>query len=922
MPERKTKKIQDVKAANKATRYNGWYNLALAEAAKKLGINKHGLSQKQVHDRLQKHGHNVLPEEPLTSSLVLFLRQFQSSLTYILLIAAVISAAIGEHIDAYVILAAVVINVVVGFFQEYKAQKALASLKKIITQKVWVIREEQEREIESKELVPGDIVVLNEGDKVTADGRLFLAEHLKVNEAALTGESEPVEKINRALEGRLVLADQHNMVFTGTIVTQGHGRFFVTSTGLDTEIGKIASLVKETKEVRTPLQKKLDSFSKKLGLFILALSAALVVVGLLYNYGFAEIFVTAVAVAVAAIPEGLIVGVTVILAIGMQRILRKKSLVRKLVAAETLGSTNVICVDKTGTVTLGEMRVVQIVTAHQSDSYLKKDSNGKTSQDDREKAEQEIKKLNHIAVYCNNAVIASAEEHKSTEKEELRNQVVVGSPTEKALLLSAVDGDFKEAQLHESRPRLDEVPFSSKKKFMATLNAWTKNQHSVYLKGAPEKILAMCEHYQAGHSARKLDTKKRKEFLKLYEKLSSQGLRLLAGAYKGAPASFTSFDELHDYNEDAIFVGFWGIKDPIRPEAEETIKKTRKAGVRTIIITGDNSHTAIAIAKELGVNPKPDEVIDGTELASISALELGKAVARVKLFSRTTPEDKLRIVAALQSHGDVVAMTGDGVNDAPALAKADIGVALGSGTDVAKETADMIVLDNNFSTIVAAVRQGRVIFDNIRKVILYLLANGFTEMSVIVVGILLGWPLPLLAVQILWINLVTDGLPDLALTQEPEEPEIMTEKPQKRNAPILDFERKFLILFISAITTIFTLGVFYLIWKTTGDLDKARTIAFTTVGVESLLYVFSVRSIRHSIFETNILRNKWLIAAVVGGFAIQIIGVYAPFFQKILHTVPLSLVEWFIIVSVCLWVIGLIEVVKHFFIAQRKSVHA
>ncbi len=356
----------------------------------------------------------------------------------------------------------------------------------------------------------------------------------------------------------------------------------------------------------------------------------------------------------------------------------------------------------------------------------------------------------------------------------------------------------------------------------------------------------------------------------------------------------------------------------MRPEAKETIQNTKEAGIQTVIITGDNKSTALAIAREIGLKPKLEEVIDGTELSSLSASELSESVLSVKLFSRATPEDKLRIIQAFQKQKDVVAMTGDGINDAPALSKADIGVALGSGTDVAKDASDLIVLDSNISTIVAAVREGRVVFDNIKKVILYLLSDSFSEVIIIMVGLLLGWPLALLPAQILWINLVTDGLPHLALTQEPEEPEIMNEKPISRDEPILDFERKFLIIFISIFTAISTLGLFWIFYKTTGDLEKARTIAFTTLGIDSLLYVFSVRSIRHSIFETNQFRNKWLVAAVAGGFMIQILGVYTPFFQTVLRTVALSLQEWFIIISVCLWVIACIEIIKHYFIAQRR----
>jgi len=916
MPNKPSKKIDGIKKSAGPLSRKEWYNLTLAEVAKKLDVTKKGLSQKVAESRLKERGGNVLPGEPATKVIVLIVRQFKNSLTYILIIAAVISFLLHNVIDSYIILAAVLFNVIVGFVQEYKAETALGSLKKVITQRVWIIRDGKEREVESRVVVPGDIVVLMPGLKVPADGRLFEDEHLKINEAVLTGESEPCHKSIHTLEGELTLADQQNMVFSGTIVTEGRGKFFVTATGIHTEIGKIAEMVREVKIPRTPLQMKLDRFSRKLGVLVLFLSLCVISLGVYSGYSFREMFVTGVAVAVAAIPESLIIVVTIVLVSGMQRILKEGSLVRKLVAAETLGSTSVICVDKTGTLTLGEMRVVRLLSDHHdSESSEKKDSNEK----DVAHGQWELRHLHKIAINCNNAVIGAEEEADDASKDALIPEVIIGSSTEKALLISGLESGFDEKDAEQDRPRLDEIPFDSQKKFMMTLHSWTAKQNVVYMKGAPEKVLASVERYQSGRAVRKIDTAKRKELIAQYEKISRQGLRVLAGAYKPVPANRKTFDELPDYNSEMIFVGFWGLKDPLREHVSDVLDATKRSGVRTIMITGDNKFTAMTIARELGLTPAPNEIIDGGDLAALSDRKLEKVVKKVKVFSRATPEDKLRIVNALQANGDVVAMTGDGVNDAPALQKADIGVAIGSGTDVAKETADLVLLDDNFSTIVAAVRQGRVIYDNIRKVILYLLANSFTEMLLIVVSLLLGWPLPILAAQILWINLVTDGLPDLALTQEPEESEVMNEPPQNRAASILDFERRFLICFISILTSAVTLGLFYLIWKTTDDVDRARTVAFTAVGVESLLYVFSVRSVRHSIFETKVFVNRWLIAAVSGGFVIQLLGVYVPFFQNVLRTVPLGVIDWALIMVVCFWIIIAIELAKHVFIAQRKE---
>lgn len=892
-----------------------WSNLTLPEVINKLDTSESGLTSEQAASRLKEFGYNQLPEAKKAGPLILFLRQFKNSLTFILLVAAGVSFALKDTIDAYVILAAVSFNIIVGFIQEYKAANALAALKAVIAHQVYVARDGAEQLIDARELVVGDIVLLNPGSKVPADGRLFAAEYLKVNEAAITGESEAAEKIHHSIEKALILADQHNMVFSGTIATEGRGRFFVTATGLDTEIGKIAQIVKNTAEVKTPLQLKLNSFGRKLGLMVLVLALVVLGVGTYFGHSFVEMFTTAVAVAVAAIPESLVVVVTIVLAIGMQRILKKGSLVRKLVAAETLGSTSVICVDKTGTLTLGEMRVVRLFThSHDIDTI----ANGHNLKE-IQRGQWELRFLHYIAINCNNAVIGAIEDKAAAQEAELAPEMIVGTPTEKALLLSAIESGFSEKDARTERPRYDEVPFSSAKKIMATLNRWTDNQNIIYFKGAPEKIISMCSAFQNGRTTGNLDAAKRKELIKQFEKLSKSGLRVLAGAYKAVPTERTSFADLSDYTDNLVFVGFWGLKDPLRPEATATIKQTQSASVRMIMITGDNRHTALSIAKELGVNPKDGEIIDGSELAALSARELARVVKKVKVFSRTTPEDKLRIVEALQANGEVVAMTGDGVNDAPALQKADIGVALGSGTDVAKETADLVLLDDNFATIVAAVREGRVIFDNIRKITLYLLANSFTEMGLVVIGIFLGWPLPLLAAQILWINLVTDGLPDLALTQEPEEAEIMSEPPQGRDLPILDFERKFLIVFISMITTAVTLGLFYLVWKTSGNIDKARTVAFAAVGVESLLYVFSVRSLRRTIFETNLFANHWLLAAVGGGLLIQLMGIYLPALQKFLRTVPLGIAEWLLILLASLWVIILIELAKYLFIMKRRQ---
>ncbi|MDP1709604.1 MAG: HAD-IC family P-type ATPase [Candidatus Komeilibacteria bacterium] len=894
----KTKKIDGIKTAG--SRHKHWSNLALPEIIKKLYTSEQGLTSEQAALRLKEFGYNQLPEERRAGPFLLFLRQFKSSLIYILLAAALVSFWMSDSIDGWVILAAVFFNVIIGFFQEYKAQNALAALKKVINHHALVIRDGRERQITAREVVPGDIVILYPGYKVPADGRLFAAEYLKANEAPLSGESEPSEKTSQALAGEAVLMDQHNMVFMGSIITEGHGKFFVTAIGTNTELGKIASEVRSAKEVRTPLQEKLARFSREVGITVFGLCFAILLIGLYLDHSFIETFTTAVAIAVATIPEGLVVAVTAILAVGMQRILKKGSLVRQLVAAETLGSTSVICVDKTGTITLGEMRVVRLFTASHDIEVA------------AAKGLPELLTLHRIGLYCSNALLAANEEAG------LAGQAL-GTPTERALLLAAIDAGVAEKNTFSGRTRFDEIPFDSTKKFMSTLNRWTDKQNIIYYKGAPEKILRMCDFYQVGRSTLVLSEKKRREFIKQYEKFSRQGLRVLAGALKATSIETSSFGELPDYNTNAIFVGFWGMKDPIRPEVKATIKLTQQAGIRTIMLTGDNKHTAAAIAREAGLDPSAGKILEDKDLVALSDVQLARAVKTVQVFARVTPHDKLRIVTALQKNGDVVAMTGDGVNDAPALQRADIGVALGSGTDVAKETADIVLLDNNFATIISAVHEGRVIFDNIKKVTLYLLSDALSAMLMVVFGWVMNWPLVLLPAQILWINLVADGLPTLSLTQEPEEPEIMFEPPHDKQSPILDWERKFLIVFIGLATAATALILFYLIWKTTQDVARARTVAFATLGIGSFLYVFSARSQRHTIFERSVAENKWLLAAVAGSFIIQIAGIQMPFFQKFLQTVSLGMGEWLLILIACGWLIVVIELVKYLFIVKRKD---
>lgn len=877
-----------------------YYNLSADEVLKSFKVTSEGLISQEVEKRLAEHGPNRLPEERPFSVWILFFQQFRNALIYILLIAALVSFFLQDYINMYVILAAVGLNVVVGFFQEYRAQKALEKLRKVVTQYTIVRRDGREIKIEADNIVPGDIVILQAGQKLPADIRIISSVDLRINEASLTGESYPVKKILDKLPSAVIIAEQKNIAFMGTTITMGSGEGVVVATGQKTELGKIATLIKGTKEELTPLQKKLASLSKALGVIILILSFVIFIFGVILKYDFKDMFTTAVALAVAAIPEGLVVVLTVILAIGMQRILKHKALVRKLIAAETLGSTTVICTDKTGTLTEGEMRVVKIVTHNHT---LDTERAAKADDISAKSYFQALK----IGVLASDA-------HIENPGVAIEHRRVIGMPTEKALVLAASETGMDLQKLRKENSRLEVIPFSSERRFMATLNKQSSGQQTIYCKGAPEVILDNASQVDIDGKVVALDNSKKNKLRREYEKLSSEGLRILALSYKDVGKNYSALHEDKEVLKNLVFVGFAGIKDPLRKEAKQTIELCRQAGIRTIMLTGDHRLTAKAIARELNLPHAEKNIIEGSEFEKLDEKKLKSRISDLSVYARVNPGDKLRIIDAWQDKGEVVAMTGDGVNDAPALKSADIGVALGSGTDVAKETADIVLLDNNFSTIVKAVEQGRIIFENIRKVVLYLMSDSFTEMVIISVGLLLGWPLPLLAAQILWINLVTDGLPNIALTMEPGESDIMKQKPVSPKEPIIDYEMKFLIFLISFITGLLALGVFYYIWKTTGDLDKARTMTFTAVAIDSLLYVFSCRSLRYSIFSKNIFSNKYLIMAVIAGFLIQLPAVYLPFLQNIFQTVPLAIGDWVIVFGVGLFAIVAIEISKWLFL--------
>ncbi|MFH1822233.1 MAG: HAD-IC family P-type ATPase [Patescibacteria group bacterium] len=885
-----------------------YHALTIEAALKELKTTKEGLTHEEAKKRLDKYGLNKLAEEKSLSWLKILFSQFASPLIYILLIAGIISLVLNEYIDAGVIFGAVFLNTIIGFIQENKANKALSKLKQLVEHKALVLRDGHEVEIDSSYLTIGDIIFLKSGNRVPADARLFESSNLQVNEASLTGESvasfKSVEKIKKGSG----VADRENMVYASTIIVSGSGKAIVTAIGKDTEIGKIAEMVKATPEEKTPLQVRLSEFSKFLGILVAVISLAIIGIGVWQGRDFFTMFLTGVAIAVAAIPEGLAVAVTVILVLGMQRILRKKAIVRKLVAAETLGSITVICTDKTGTLTEGRMYVAHIVIGE-------KEFEIKSLGTRQDKEEAKIVSLAlQTGMMCNDAVI----ENPGDELAELR---IIGAPTEAALISAAVQSGLDQNKLLKVEPKIDQLPFSSESKFMITLHK-KKGNYILYEKGAPEKLLDKSTTYYHHGKVRKLEKVNREKLIASYEKLSNKGLRIIGVAKREFnPELWPDSQKEKDWSnidKDLTFIGFIALKDPLRPEAKETISICRQAGIRPIIITGDHKLTARAIALEVGMNVKAENIITGEMLDKMDDKKIKELVKKIEIYARVSPHHKLRIIKALQERGEVVAMTGDGINDSPALKAADIGLSLGTGTDIAKETSDIILLDNNFKTIVAAIKQGRIIFSNIRKVITYLISDSFSEVILIVGSILFGLPLAILPAQILWVNIVNDGLPDFSLAFEKGDKDIMKKKPIKKNEPILNNEMKVIIFAAGIIRDIFIFTIFIYLLRYNFDITYIRSIIFAAIGIDSLFYIFSLRSLRTPVWRMNPFSNLYLVGAVLVSLFLLLIAIYWPPLQSVMSTTSLHLNSWLLIFSYGALSMMMIEIIKHYFVSREK----
>ena len=896
-----------------------WFNLSIDEVQRKLNTDvDSGLKKEEVSKRQSQYGFNELKAKKKKSLIQKFLEQFKDFMIIVLIIAAIVSGIIGvkegEGItDTIIIMIVIVVNAIIGVAQENKAEKSLEALQKMSSHVAKVVRNGKLEVVQSRELVPGDVVVLETGDFIPADLRIIEAVNLKSQESALTGESVPVDKTSDKIEGDIPLGDRKNILFSSSLITYGRGKGIVVETGMETEVGKIAEMINETEDEATPLQVKLNNLGKTLGIVALVICAIIFVVGTMYGKEPIHMFMTAVSLAVAAIPEGLAAISTIVLAIGVQRMVKRNAIVKKLPAVETLGSASVICSDKTGTLTQNKMTVQKIF------------ANGKL---------QGIEEIGTLSVeeetvvessmLCNDTKIAS-------------DGNLTGDPTETALVDMGLKLNFSK-NIYKENPRVAEIPFDSDRKLMTTVHK-IGDKFVVYTKGGVDELLKCCVAYSKNGEVRKDLENYMPEIQKSNKEMAENALRVLAMAYKEFNHPLTE-EDMKNLESDLIFVGMVGMIDPPREEAKEAVKKCISAGIKPVMITGDHKITAMAIAKELGILKDGDEAVTGTELEEMTDDELVSRVKNISVYARVSPEHKVRIVKAWQANGEIVAMTGDGVNDAPALKKADIGCAMGVvGTDVAKEAADVILTDDNFATVVSAVEEGRRIYDNILKAIAFLLSSNVGEIVVLFIAILItpwlantfgitqeyiNYLEPLLPIQILWINLVTDSLPALALAYDPAEKDVMNRKPAKNSKGVFTKGLSFRVIYQGIMIGLLTLIAFICGLATNSPdqmvkIDTAQTMAFAVLAFSELVHVFNVRNNKKSIFKSNPFNNKYLILATIVSAALMFIVLLVPALRSIFSIVLLPADKLAETIALIFAPILIVEIMKFFKINTSKD---
>jgi magnesium-transporting ATPase (P-type) len=893
-----------------ALRETPWHTRPVEEVARDLETDpRDGLTREAVEERRERFGPNAIRAADKEPWWRILLRQFLDPLIYILLVAGVIVLAVGDLVDFVVIYAVVVLNGAIGFTQELRAQKAITALAQMSAPKAHVRREGSDLDVPSEEVVPGDVVRLRSGDRVPADVRLSRAEDLQVDESALTGESAAVRKqVTPVDDARAVPGDQLSMAFAGTIVTRGRGQGVAVLTGEASQLGRIAEQTRQVGHVRTPIQEKVDRLGKHIGLAILVLAALVALIGALRGMSARDIVEIAVAMAVGAVPEALPVVLTVALAVGVRRMARRNAIIRTLPSVETLGSTTVIASDKTGTLTSNQMMVRAVWAGDQryevsgsgfgTDGEIVPDSDA--GGDDGSGPGRPNGRDDALHMTLLAGLLANETESLQGDEDGLR-----GDPTELAVLVAAVKGGLALEETRREHEQLDVIPFESERRYMATLHR-TASGTCVFMKGAPEAVLERCSRrLRADGEEEPLDADAARQ--RAHE-LAEEGFRVLGMAFRRVERERFEGD---DVGSELTFAGFQGMEDPLRPEAKDAVEATRKAGIRVLMLTGDHLDTARAIGQRLGMAGDGREAREGRTLDDLTDDELDEVVRRTDVFARVSPSHKLKLVERLKAQGEIVAVTGDGVNDAPALRAAHLGVAMGrSGTDVAREASDVVLTDDNFASITSAVREGRLVFENLRKVTYFLLSTGLAQVLVIIASLLLGWPLPFVAVQVLWINLVTNGLQDVALAFEKAEPGLLDKPPRPPREGVIHRELVVRLITVSLLIAVATLGVFVWMLEQGRPLEEVRSVAMTQMVVFQFFHVFNSRSLRQSIFKVSLTSNPFLAFSLTGAVLAHVAVLHVPFMQTLFRTTPLSLGQWAVLAAVGALVIVAVEVEK------------